>query len=576
MIESWTRRIDLAVFAVALVVLVLGAAGGPGWDSVDAVLAVELERSAAAPLYALVASVAAYVPIGEVGFRLAAANAVLGAVLLVGVARIARGLFPNDPVAGLVGVIVLLVARPFREAAAFAGPAMLASCGIVWAVAFALAHARTPSRSSALAALAFATIAIGSAPWLGALIAILVALWLWRTGAREAVKLATLPLGIVIVVLWIGAEGSLPELAFDAQAAIAATTPATIIVGAGLLGTGFAALTDLPHVRWLAVAIVLAAVYAVAIDLQPLPLLAVLAAGASIIPGAIVRVLGTHRRHVVAAVAGLPIAGGALLSNPMFSIDDPGHAPAQLATDVIGFQPPGPGLVFVRRLPNVYAITYAQRVAGARPDLELAAVLDDGRARAALGARLIVAAEQPGFGTHDPRLAFPRGRGFQLLPAPPPITAFAPLLPPARYASQVGREQATQLAIDRALYEAVNGRLGAAARAAGLTTRFGAADLAILSTTAPSRPAMYGFVPNLDELPPGPWMLELLGDDLAWSAGLPQPVVETPRARKLHALWRAVWMFDKAPDDPEITALGPLAVQATETMLAELAKKNRR
>jgi hypothetical protein len=235
--------------------------------------------------------------------------------------------------------------------------------------------------------------------------------------------------------------------------------------------------------------------------------------------------------------------------------------------------PPGPGVVFVRRLPNVYAIVYAQGIAGARPDLELAPIADQRAVEAALEARVIVGSDSPAFGTLDPANAYPRGRGFQLIPAPPP--ALAPIPAPARYASEIGAEQATLLAVDRARYEAYNGRLGAAARAAGLTVRFGAADLAVLSTTAPSQPAMFAFIPNLDGLRPGPWLLDLLGDDLAWSAGLEPPIVGAPRERVLHALWRKMWRGEIQPDDPQIAALGPAAIRATEEMLAA-HKKNRR
>jgi hypothetical protein len=494
-------------------------------------------------------------------------------VLLVGVVRLARALLPKDPIAWVVAAAVLVVARPFRDAAGFAGPAMLASCGAVWSLAFTIAYVRTPAKPAALAALACATVTIGSAPWLGVLLGVFVAGWLWRAGAKEQVGASLLPIGITIVALWIGADGSLPGWRLDVEAAIAAVLPATILVGIGLAAAAFAAVTGLPHGKPVLAAIALVAGHAIAVDPQPLPLLALLAVGCAIVPGAVVRIVATDHRHVAAAVAGAPILAIALLESPAVSVDDPGPAPARLATDVVGSQPPGPGIVFVRRLPDLYAIAYAQRIAGVRPDLELAPVTDERAIEAAFAARVIVASDAPAFGTRRVDHAFPRGRGFQLLPAPPP--SVAPILPPARYASEIGVEQATLLAIDRARYEAHNGRLGAAARAAGLTERFGSADLAVLSTTAPSHPAMFAFVPNLDGLRPGPWLLELLGDDLAWSAGLEPPAVDAPRARVLHALWRRMWKGEIQPDDPAIAALGPAAVRATEEMLGAY-KKNRR
>jgi hypothetical protein len=109
-----------------------------------------------------------------------------------------------------------------------------------------------------------------------------------------------------------------------------------------------------------------------------------------------------------------------------------------------------------------------------------------------------------------------------------------------------------------------------------LTDRFGAADLAILSTTAPSRPAFFGFIPELDKLPPGRWLLDLLGDDLAWSAGIDTPSVDAPRERRLHGLWRSLWRGEISRDDAAITALGPAAVRATDELIATFTKTNRR
>jgi hypothetical protein len=352
-----------------------------------------------------------------------------------------------------------------------------------------------------------------------------------------------------------------------------------IVVGGGLLGAAFAAITGLGSARWLAAAIGLALLHAIAVDPQPAPLLALLAIGCAVVPSAVVRAVPSSqptaaRRHVVALAAGIPLILAALVTGPALGVDDPQDAPARLATDLVGSMPAGPGVVIATRKPTWSAIEYAQVVAGARPDLVLAPPLPatsaDEVAVNALRAGQLAVADVPAFGRLDPRRAYPRGRGFELHLEVPPATAPIPL--PARYASELGAEQAVLLAVDRARYEGVSSRLGLAARAAGLTARFGAADLAILSTTAPARPAMFDFIPNLDGLPPGPWLLDLLGDDLAWVAGIDQPMVEHPRERKLHGLWRALWRGEIQRDAPAITELGPAAVQATDEML----KKNRR
>src|SRR5687768_14497421 len=91
-----TRIIQPITFTVALVVLIASAAGGPGWlaASSEAVLATHLDHTAASPLYNVLASVAAYLPVGEPGFRLTLLGAVLGAFTILGVFRASRALFP--------------------------------------------------------------------------------------------------------------------------------------------------------------------------------------------------------------------------------------------------------------------------------------------------------------------------------------------------------------------------------------------------------------------------------------------------------------------------------------------------
>jgi hypothetical protein len=570
--------LDAGVFTVALVILVLGAAGGPGWTvaSDHAVLAPELERAATAPLYSLVASVAAYLPAGEPGFRLAIANSLLGAVLLVGVLRAARALLPKDPLAGVIAVVLLALAPAFRDAAGFAGPSMLAATGVVWAIALAIEHDAEPRARLALGALACAAIAIGSAPWLGALIGVLVISWLWRTGSKDMVVLGVFAVGAMMVVLWLGAIGSLPGASPNASAVIGSSSrgAATIVVGAGLLGVAFAAITNLGSARWLGAALVLAVAHAVVVDHDPTTPLALLAIGCAVIPSAIVRAIGSTRRHVVVLVASAPLVGAALLTGPAFGVDDPGPAPARLASDVIGAVPAGPGVFVATRRTTWSAIEYARSIAGARPDLALAPMLPlttaDGLVVNSLREGRVAASDTFAFGTLDPTRAYPRGRGFELH-LDRPMQA-APIRFPARYESAIGEQQAVLLAVERARYETANLRLGNAARAAGLTSRFGAADLAILSTAAPARPELFSFIP-LDRAPPGPWLLELLGDDLMWIAGLDPPDVEEPLERKLHSLWRKLLQGQMTPDDPAIAALGPSAVTATAEMLAALKPK---
>ncbi|MCW5805889.1 MAG: hypothetical protein KIT31_26190 [Deltaproteobacteria bacterium] len=221
------------------------------------------------------------------------------------------------------------------------------------------------------------------------------------------------------------------------------------------------------------------------------------------------------------------------------------------------------------------ALAYARSVAYARSDLDLAPLdADDAAAVNAVRAGNVVVADVPGFGVLRATLAVPRGRGFQIFTdTPPAVRAEVP--PPASYATPTGERESVLLALARARHEAVSGRLDGAARALGLANkRFGAADLALLATAQPVHPSLYRFIPVLDGGAPGPWTLELFGDDLAWITGLELDHVaaEAPGERRLHALWRALLLGKIRRTDPALTALGPVAAAATEEMLAAVAQ----
>ena len=638
-----------AVFAVSLVVLVLDAGGGPGWSgaSAHAVFAARMERLASAPLYDALAGVATLLPVGEVGFRLSLLSALLAALTLAGVVAAVRVLVPREVGAALVAVALLVIAPTFREAAAFAGPAMLAACGAAWSFAFTARYARarrqsrgkdtstakdtpaakdisaakdandTPAAKDISAAkdvaakdaaakdvaakddaakpseraqpddmpidardvviaLIASAVVVGSAPWLGAVLTVVVGALLWRSGARDHLVLSLGALGLVVVALWLGAQGSLPPLhATLVHVAAAGRGASAILVGAGLVGVAFAALTALPGARFLAIVVALAAAHEVFVGQHTPALLAVLAIGVAIIPSAVVRAtmpkLEGTRRHALAIGAGLPLVGVAVVVGATFTVDDPRATPTRLAHDLARELPPGPGVFVANRGITWLALQYEFAIAGMRPDLALVpptrAEEADAIVANTLRANRIAGSDSAAFGRLDVRRALPRGRGFQLLgDAPPPVSVAGP----ADYATRIGHEQAILLALERARHEAASNRLDAAARALGQESRFGAADLAILAVTLPSaeRPALFGFLP-LDERPAA-WMLDAFGDDLAWVAGLPPPALDerAPLARRLHAKWREVVLGKLKPDDPSITALGPRAVRATRALFA--------
>jgi hypothetical protein len=587
-VQAKLPRLELIVLGVAFVVLVLDAGGGPGWSASasSAVLATRLTHLASAPLYDVLATVAALLPFGEVGFRLGVLDAVIGAFTLAGVVAAVRALVPRDVGAAVVAVGLLLIAPPFRDAAAFASPSILAACGAVWSLAFAARYARhkteaTADARDAIAAIGACAVVVGSAPWLGGALTFAIAAWLWRSGARELVTLGVGALGIFVVVWWFDAGGSLPGAAGSLTATVAASGrgAAAIVVGAGLIGVGFAALTGLRGTRWLALLVALAASHEIVVGSSAPALVALLAIGVAIIPSAIIRAtqpnLDGSRRHALAFAAGVPLLAIALALGGTMTVDDPADAPTQLATDLTSALPPGPGVFIATRGIPYLALQYEAAIAGARPDLAIAPPMPeqqaDGVAADALRANRTVGADAASFGRLDVRLAVPRGRGFQLVREPPTITGMT-VSGPAHYPSSVGREQAILLALERARYEAANQRLDVAARALGLEARFGAADLAVLAATLPSaeRPALFGFLP-LDAAPLGTWMIDLFGDDLAWVGGIPIPPVDdrAPMPRRLHAKWRDILLGKLTPDDPSIAALGPRAIATTKALFSE-------
>jgi hypothetical protein len=640
------RWVDRIVLGVSLVGLVASAATFPVFDRAAAgreIVAAQLGRSAASPLWDSLAGAATAIPIGEPAGRVALLGAVVAAFLLLGVMRAARSLLPRDPLVGLVGVVLLALAPPFRAAAATGSPGLLAALGCVWLFVALVEYAglakqkessvgaaTAPRRgkgdgrakaneqrgtdeeraepraasdrsdagaaavdvdrrfaSAGMACVAWAGVIVGCSPYLGvAMVAMLLA-WVQRPQARVAMAIG----GVLVaaIVMWAGAEGSWPTVAPDLASAIAATGAgsASIVVGAGLLGVAFGVATGLAHAKRFGV-IAMATMAAVVLvgGHDPMPVLAVMAVGVGVLPAAVVRVVGASdekpdRRHWIALVAGVPLVGAALATGAAVGADDTGDSAIVAAADLVGDVPPGPALIVETREASWAAVAYELEAAGNRPDLGLAPPAATEKTDAAVAGVFrighLAASDVLAFGRLDPERVAPRGRGFQLLPEKPVGTA-ATAPEPADYRGAAGQELAMRLAVERARYEAGEGRLDQAARAAGLVAsgRFRAADLAVLATTTPTarRPAFFGFLTGVADEESGTWLLDLLGDDLAWVGGVDETKTsgEMNAPRKLHALWRRVWKGEISESDPAIAALGPRAVKATKDMLATLRR----
>ena len=581
------RKLEIGVFAATLVLLILDASGGAGWaaTSTRAVVAARLEHSASAPLYDLFAGVAALLPVGEPAFRLSLLGAVLGALTIAGVVAAMRALIPKEPAASLIGALLVLLAPPFRDL--LATPNALAACGTVWLLAFVLADAREKDPRALAGAMFASALVIGSAPWLGAALAICVGV-LARRRLRIVIPAAG-AIGIAIAIWWFDARGELPGFHFGLAAAVAATGhgAGAIVIGSGLLGLGIAGATALPRTRILAIVTAIVALHEIVVGGAPAALVAVLGVAAAIVPAVLIKLVGEElagmKRHAAVLGCGIPLLLAALGTGAALVTDD-GTTPRRLVADLTDELPPGPGTFIATRAPSFFAFEYERAIAGARPDLDLAPPLPPQRADviAADGLRAgrLVAADAAAFGRLDAQRARPRGRGFQLLgDAPGAALEATRVEPPAHYATAIGADEAIVLALERAQLEAANGHLDRAARAAGLVapqgSRFGAADLALLAETAPSRsrPALFGFLP-LAALPRGPWLFDTFGDDLAWMAAIQPPTLPltAPMPRRLHVLWQQILEGKLKSDAPEIAALGPTAVAATAEMMKELSR----
>lgn len=600
------------VAGLAFVVFVALASGGPGWgaSSSHAILAVRLDHSAGAPLYDVIASVAALLPFGEPAFRIQLLGALLGALTLAGVIAAGRALLPKESSAGIAAAVLLALAPPFREA--LATPDILAACGIVWTIAWL----RTGDHVRALATTA---LVVGSAPWLG--IATVLAVMAIATAAKPTVtrsppapaaksrtrKMSTAAkgaprpatslghgarvalgvagIGVMIVLLWFDAVGSWPAIRADLASAVASSGRGAVVIGVGLLGIAFGAVTGLMFAARLAAIVALVAANTILVG-NPGVLVAVLALGVAIVIAAIARMLippedtvrpadaekpfalglTGWKRDAAVAACGAPLLVAALATG--FGTDDPGSTPRTLAHDLVDEIPTGPGTFVATRPAGLFALDYERAIAGLRPDLALVVSKDDVLVADTLRKHQIVGSDSAGFGRLDLARAQPRGRGFQLqgIRAEP-----APVLPIAGYESALGKDEALALALERAEAEAASGRLAGAARALELQDRFGAADLAVLAATQPSRdrPALFGYLPPQ---PRGEWVKDAFADDLAWMANIPvaEPPATSPAPRRLLALWRKILLGTAKPE--EAAQLGSDAADATAAVLHDLGR----
>ncbi|MCB9560792.1 MAG: DUF2723 domain-containing protein, partial [Kofleriaceae bacterium] len=119
-----TARVGLVVLAGALALLV-ARAGAPGWgDAADAAVAayrVEAGGPPGAPGAVMVGKLATLVPVGDLGFRVAAVAALAAVIALAGIIALGRALVADEPLAATVGAGVAATAPVVTAAGAQAG-----------------------------------------------------------------------------------------------------------------------------------------------------------------------------------------------------------------------------------------------------------------------------------------------------------------------------------------------------------------------------------------------------------------------------------------------------------------------
>ena len=197
---------------------------------------------------------------------------------------------------------------------------------------------------------------VGSAPWFGLALTIGAVAWLKR---RAWLALAVGGIGVMIVILWFGAIGPVPSL----HVSVAAIVAGPVVIGAGLLGISFGAVTNLTYARVLAAIAALATAHQILFGGNGEIMLGVFAIGVAIVPAAVARIISTKRGLIVIA-CGAPLVIAALAIG--VATDDPRDTPRRLVADLVDQIPSGPGRFIARRSPAWFALQYERTIKSMR------------------------------------------------------------------------------------------------------------------------------------------------------------------------------------------------------------------
>ncbi len=362
----------------------------------------------------------------------------------------------------------------------------------------------------------------------------------------------------------------------------------TILFG-GMLGLLFATISGLKGASLIAASAFLVVAGAATQSFQNpdmpgyvLPALMMLAIGLAPITGAVIRMLPTgddsfdargRWRHAVSGAVLLPLVAIGMMGG-VVRAEDGGFRRTDdalaLFSETVDRMPPGPGVYFAEGDATLFAAQYERFVAGARPDIAIAnsELLRDrwflrhvqrqqpeldytnltGR-KVPVGPQLalqniatwVVGGDHPLIGKLIGR---PNGRGYLYQTTPPTLTAPAP--PPLDFGGYVGRRVAGSIALARAEFEINSQRFDQAAAAAGLTERFAKQRAALRDAkAAPTRQPLLmavqrGSPKRSDVFIHATWQRALIGDEIAWRAGLAEPELPANAAfeRRLHLALR--------------------------------------
>jgi hypothetical protein len=645
--------IALATFVFASLGFALGAAGGATWMDSGELAAASWHLGVAHPpghpAFVMLGKLAALVPVGEIGFRVALLSSVaMGAACAAAVA-IAGVLVPRARAAAALAVLLFALAPAVLFNARRVEVYGLTLALVGWAIwaGLVLWRSRRPDPRH----LALAAVCLGLAAAIHPVIAATTGLPIAVAAAiRFRGRPRALSAAVVVGVLGLSTYLMLParanaenppELLWGAPTTAGATVDViagrgyrdnfdlggvfgnlgdtlaglaegsgVALVFAGLIGLFFGTITRLRGAGLLA-AIAATAVLGAASQsaLNPdlraylLPALLACAIGTAIIADAVARIVGVEgtarlagQAVVVAGVGLFGFCGEPGPDEP--ALGDPADVSAHFESTVAAM-PPGPGVYMASGDPSLFAAMYAQLVAGDRPDIAVASpelvrdlwfvshlkarvpalyvpYIDDGRAgdmavRLAVNnmrARRPVAGDVPAIGQLLPSHAAPLDRGYLYQLEPGDASPGHEARRPPDYRGHVGRKLAGAIGMIRALYESRRGRLGAAAKAAGLHDQWVAA---VSRPPLPGRPALFAELPRVTPVfLHAEWRDRLLLADLLWRAGAPPVPIRGLEEQKLLGVWQRLFAGEVETAEEALGRMDLRADEATSRALMSL------